>query len=375
MRRRELLEAAVGALVAVPATAAMAAAGPATRQDRAQRPLVIDGLGDLGDQNADGEGAWTPLMFEDLKASGLTAVNQTVGHVFGPGDPFELTVAAIARTLRKIREHPAELGLALSSADIRASRTRGAVGVVMGFQNTRMFGTDASRARLFADLGVRVVQLTYNDRNAVGDGALVAENLGLTPLGRSVVAELNRNRLLVDLSHSGERTCLEAVEASRAPVTISHTGCRALCDHPRNKTDRELRGVAERGGVVGIYFMPYLRADSAPTADDVARHVEHAIQVCGEDHVAIGTDGSTTRVKDVEQLRKATAEDVARRRAAGISAPGEKPGVLPFVEDLCGPTEFTKLASLLAARGQTTARIEKILGGNLLRLYAQVWEA
>lgn len=121
---------------------------------------------------------------------------------------------------------------------------------------------------------------------------MVPENAGLTELGRTLVQELNNNRVLVDLRHSGERTCLDTISASAKPIIISHTGCRAVADLPRNKTDNELKQVAEHGGFVGIYFMPFLAVGRQPMATDLIAHIDHAIQICGEDHVGIGTDGS-----------------------------------------------------------------------------------
>ena len=200
-----------------------------------------------------------------------------------------------------------------------------------------MLGADASRVEVFADLGVRVIQLTYNPANTLGDGSMAPQNRGLTRFGREVVERLNAARLMVDLSHSGERTCLEAARASRAPISINHTGCRALVDLPRNKTDEELRLVASRGGFVGIYFMPFVDARSVCTAADVVAHLDHAVNVCGEDHVGIGTDGGTTGVDDMAAYRAAMRAEVAGRRAAGIGARGENPDTLPFCEELSGP--------------------------------------
>ena len=119
-------------------------------------------------------------------------------------------------------------------------------------------------------------------------------NRGLTPFGHEVIDRLNANRVMVDLSHSGRNTCLEATRASKQPVSINHTGCRALNDLPRNKTDEELRLVASAGGFVGIYFMPFLNPAGHAMAQDVVANLDHAINVCGEDHVGIGTDGTVT---------------------------------------------------------------------------------
>ncbi|MEX0299780.1 MAG: dipeptidase, partial [Kordiimonas sp.] len=236
-----------------------------------------------------------------------------------------------------------------------------------------MMGDDASRVAIFEGLGVRVIQLTYNVRNQLGDGSMMPENQGLTKFGHEVVEQLNASRVAVDLSHSGENTCLDALRASKESVCISHTGCRALADMPRNKTDEELKLLADKGGVVGIYFMPFLKEDSFPDAMDVVRHIEHAIKVCGEDHVGIGTDGGTTAIDDLDKYKEMIARSVRQRQAQGIAAKGEKPGVVPFVPDLSGPGQFQKLADMLYSRGHSSARIEKILGLNFLRFYRQVW--
>ncbi|KAA9130216.1 peptidase M19 [Marinihelvus fidelis] len=348
-------------------------------------PMVFNALGGISNPNLrllaqEGEAAvgrsGTRLdarALADLRSSGTTAVNITLGYVFGDEDPFEYSVAEIARWNRNIQAHPDQLLKVRSASDIRTAKESGRTGVIYGFQNTEMLGTDAGRVATFAGLGTRVVQLTYNGANAVGAGSMVPENTGLTPFGHDVVAELNANRVLVDLGHSGEATCLDAIAASTAPICISHTGCRALADLPRNKTDQELRGVAQGGGVVGIYFMPFLAEDSFPGAVDVVRHIVHAINVCGEDHVGIGTDGGTTQIDDMPAYHKLIDDEIARRKAAGIGARGEKPGVVPFIPDLQGPDQFRKLATLMADAGLSSRVIEKVLGLNFLRLVEDVW--
>ncbi|WP_229256756.1 dipeptidase [Duganella lactea] len=202
---------------------------------------------------------------------------------------------------------------------------------------------------------------------------MVPTNRGLTPFGHDVVAELNRHRVVVDLSHSGEQICLDATAASKAPVMITHTGCRAVTDLPRNKSDKELRRVADQGGFVGIYFMPFLATGRQPTAEDLIRHIEHAIDICGEDHVGIGTDGSVTQIDHMADYLKELEDEVRQRRAAGISAPGERPDIVPFLPDLMGVDKFRRLADLLARRGHNSGRIEKILGTNFLRVADSVW--
>jgi membrane dipeptidase len=222
-------------------------------------------------------------------------------------------------------------------------------------------------------MGVRIIQLTYNLRNQLGDGSIVPEARGLTDFGHKVVERLNANRIMVDLSHSGRQICLDAARASKQPISINHTGCRALTDLPRNKTDEELRLVAEKGGFVGIYFMPFLTPGRQPAGEDVVRHIEHALNVCGEDHIGIGSDGGTTPIDDLEAYRVMLEKEHADRVAKGVAAPGERADTHPFVDDLRGPDQFRKLYRLLAERGHKPARIEKILGGNFVRYARDIW--
>jgi membrane dipeptidase len=192
--------------------------------------------------------------------------------------------------------------------------------------------------------------------------------------GRELVARLNERKALVDLAHSGERTALDAIEASTAPIAISHTGCAALIPNPRNKTDHELRKLADKGGYVGIYLMPFLRTQGQPMADDLIRHIEHAIDVCGEDHVGIGSDGSITPVVLTQEYKKSFAGEINDRRKQGISAPGEDPNVYLFLPDLNSTDRFPRIADLLSKRKHSDARIAKILGGNFDRLLKDVWQ-
>ena len=202
---------------------------------------------------------------------------------------------------------------------------------------------------------------------------MVKENKGLTDFGREVVAQLNEHRVMVDLSHSGQNTCLDAARISKAPISINHTGCRALVDLPRNKTDEELKLVAEKGGFIGIYFMPYLKADGHPHAEDVVAHIDHAVNVCGEDAIGFGTDGTVTPIDDLNQYQSFLTKQIEDRAKTGLGATGERPDTYPFVIDLRGVDQFRKLEGLLKAKGYSEARIEKIMGRNFLRYAKEIW--
>jgi membrane dipeptidase len=366
------------ALLAGATMAGLAAATPSLA--RKKRRLVINGLGGLGDPNGGEFGEkeiaahyLDPRPIADARAAGLAATNVTLGYVYGDDDPFVLTIEDIAWWDEAIRLRPDRLLKILTAEDIRAAHTKNLAGIIYGFQSSEMFAGDADRASIFADLGVRACQLTYNLRSAAGDGALVEENSGLTDFGRDLVAALNEECLLVDLSHGGEKTTMDAIAASKAPIAITHTGCAALAPHPRNRGDAELRALADKGGVMGVYFMPYLSPGRQHRAADIVAHIEHAVNVCGEDHVGIGTDGGATAIDDMPAYLDEHRKDVENRKKLGVGAPNEDPDIILIPPDLMGPTQFEKLSGLLAARGHKEARIEKILGGNFLRLFEEVW--
>ncbi|OAH46315.1 peptidase M19 [Sphingobium yanoikuyae] len=340
--------------------------------------IVVNALGGLDDPNQPADSLvpqFSPRVLAEAHASGLTAVNITIGYVSGSDDPFEQSVREVAETDAQVRANSRDLMKILTAADISRAKAEGKVGLIYGFQNGAMMGQDASRVDIFANLGVRIFQLTYNPANQLGDGSMAPGNRGLTPFGREVVARCNAQRVMVDLSHSGEQTCLEAARISKQPISINHTGCRAVTNLPRNKTDAELKLVADHGGFIGIYFMPFLDMSGHARAEHVVAHIDHAVKLCGEDHVGIGTDGTVTQIDDLKAYEAVLAKEIAARQAAGISAKGERPDTYPFVVDLRGPDQFRKLATLLRAKGYSTARIEKILGGNFLRYAQTIWGA
>ena len=367
-----------GAAAGVAFAARNASAAPS------DRPIIVNALGGIEDPNVEAPRQTAALAdstipgvddraVRDALASGVTAVNVTLGYVAGPMEPFEYTVASIAAWDRLLRQRANALIKVNTSGDILRAKAEGRVGVFYGFQNMVQIGDKLDRIDTFGDLGVGVMQLTYNPANPIGDGSMAPLNRGLTPFGREVVARLNARRIMVDLSHSGERTCLDAIATSQRPISINHTGCRALTDLPRNKTDAELRGVAEKGGFVGVYFMPYLTLSGHAHAEDVVAHIDHAVNVCGEDHVGIGTDGSITAIDDLGAYKAHLAAEIAGRAKAGISATGERADTFPFAVDLRGVNQFRKLAMLLKVKGYSASRIDKILGANFLAFAREIW--
>jgi membrane dipeptidase len=368
-RRTFLATCAAGAAWA--ASPRVFAAPAATNWARYRDAMVVDACASPG-RSGDGDDALDAAELADIRAGGVTAINFTVGSVGSYDDDFEKTLRNIAFWDAQIAAHPDALLKVVRGAQLDEAKRSGRLGIVFGFQDTTMYGENLDRFDVFHDLGVRIVQLTYNRRNLMGDGCLEPGNAGLSKLGLELVARLNERGVLVDLSHCGQRTTREGIAASKRPVAITHSGCVAINDAPRNKRDEELRLLAERGGVIGIYVMPYLRKEGQVMAADVIRHLEHAIDVCGEDHVGIGTDGLTSGVELTPQYKKQFADEIAQRQKRGISAPGERADSYTFAPDLNTPTRFERIAVLLSQRGHSDARIEKVLGANFARLFRDV---
>ena len=188
------------------------------------------------------------------------------------------------------------------------------------------------------------------------------------------IARINRNNILLDLSHAGQRTQAEGIAASTAPPAITHSGCRALIDHPRNTYDAEMRALAEKGGVFGIYLMPFIRAQGQPVQEDLLRHLDHAVNVCGEDHVGIGTDNPFLgyEINDETQAappRGYRGTGAARDRGAGRGSRGDA----LLSKAIMAATATTGSPPTCRRRGWSAARIDKVLGDNFVRLFGEVW--
>lgn len=353
----------------------IAAAATVPARSLYDRAIVIDALGGPGEDSAGPDAPLSARAVADAKASGLTAAMVTVCEVGNGPDRFEKAVAAIAAMEAEIDAHPDVFVRIRRASDLALAKSSGRTGLIYTFQDASTLGTDLRRLQVFQRLGLRACQPTYNRRNLLGDGCLESADGGLSQFGREFVAEVNRLGILLDLSHAGRRTQRDGVAASTKPMAISHTGCRALADLPRNTDDEVLRALAERGGVAGIYFMPFLRIAGQVHADDVIRHLEHAVDVCGEEHVGLGTDGIISRIELDAAFRERVRRDVEERRRLGISAPGESADVFRLVPEYNEPRRFERLADDLAKRGWPASRIERILGANFARVYRDAWGA
>jgi len=339
-----------------------------------ERAIIIDALGDAGDPyGPDGVLRMSDRGWNETLGTGVTMVRATVFPVGNVADPWGDYQKSIHDPLNFIAANPDRLILVRSAADILRAKRERKFGVLLGTQDSAMVGPELDRLAQMKKDGVMTVQLTYNNANLSGDGSLEPRDGGLTKLGKKTIERIEAEKLLLDLSHGGARTMAEAVSYAKRPPVISHTGARALTDHPRNTSDDTIRAVAQKGGVVGVYFMPFLTLDSQPKGADLIAHIEHVAKVAGEDHVGIGTDnGVLPQATDAEATRKLN-EWAQQRINAGIAAPGEGLNVWPMVRDYNSVDRYRRLAADLQKRGWSEARLEKLMGGNFLRVYREAW--
>jgi membrane dipeptidase len=273
----------------------------------------------------------------------------------------------------------AQLIKVLKAADIQTAKQRKRLGVILACQDASIL--DASTASVsdyniqnlkrFYGLGLRVLQLTHNERNAVGDSFREKTNAGLSRLGEKVVETMNSLGMLIDLSHCGDNTTMEAIRLSKQPCAITHAGCRALYPTPRNKTDEQIRALADKGGVFGVFNMSLWLTDrEATSVDDVVNHIDHAVKVGGVDHVSFGSDGPVLEITTSAEDRLKGMRGYAQRN---LGLPGaERMPTHVNVEDLNSPNRLYRLAEAIAKRGHKAAAIEKIIGGNFQRLFQEV---
>jgi membrane dipeptidase len=301
----------------------------------------------------------TRERFLRMRTAGLTAAHVTLAAY----ENFEQTAANFTLWERALEHNPDVVSAVRTVDDIVAAKMEGRVGIIYGFQNATPIEDELAYVGLFHTLGVRVVQLAYMYQNLVGAGCLEPRDPGLSAFGGDLIRELNRQGVAIDLSHCGQKTTMEAIEASAQPVLFTHANVRSLVDSPRNKSDEELRLLAEHGGVVGAVMFPTFVAPADPTIDDWFRHVEYLVKLVGEDHVSVGTDF-------VEgQAEGFLDRGLGRHVPAGI-VPGW-PWVYP--RGMGSVDDFPNITSGLVDRGFGESAIKKILGGNLLRIFGEVW--
>ncbi|CAN5811904.1 dipeptidase [soil metagenome] len=289
---------------------------------------------------------------------------------------FENAVQKIANAQAMIDAMDDEMLLVRDADDIERAHRENKRGVVIDFQNTIAFGDRFERVDLFQGLGLRMVQLTYNLQNLVGDGCTETYQGGLTYFGRELVSRLNRANIIVDVSHCSEKTGWDAMEVSEAPTIVSHSSSDTVAKHDRGKSDEFARAIAEQGGYFGVVAIPgFIRETTGASIDDIVRQVEHLVDVCGIDHVGLGTDKAGP----------------GPRTSSMVEYPDDMPAGLPDdfnwsgfrIEehrqtddyDMEGFQKFgdwPNLTVALAEAGFNEEELRKLLGLNYLRVFREV---
>ncbi len=364
--RRTLLKSAGGVLF----SGALAACSPNGRSAKTLVParrLMINGNMVIA---FDSEGQLSDGLKNKIRDSGLCAIKLTMG---GSGGSYAETLEELAAYDAAIAENADILRSINSVADIDEAYASQRLGIIKSFEAATMHDGQPARIAEFAAQGVRVMQLGYNNTSPFGAGVMSVDGpLGLSELGREAVSVMQANGVLLDLSHAHEQTMFDAIEASTRPVAVTHSGCAGVHQHQRNKSDEALKRVADTGGVVGIYELSYLTPDDEQTPlSAYMAHLDHALKVCGEDHVGIGSD-AVLPAFDVSPESIAQWEAVnAARKEAGIAAPGEGP--MPFVVGLNGPQRMSVIADELKKLGYADDAIDKVMGLNLKRVFSETW--
>lgn len=368
MHRRDVMKLfGTGAISAAMVSSAGLRAATDSISAEYERATVIDGnlVADMlnDDANVDATTA------ARIRACGLTVMKQSLG---GAGDDYGDTVADIDHLDMAIAKNADLFMPVVEIRDISEAKKAGRLEVIYSFESANMHEGRIDKIAEFRRRGVRIMGLSYNPGSPFGSGTMSQTNIGLTALGRDAVAEMNRLGVSVDLSHSDEATSFQAIAASRRPVIITHAGCAAVHRHQRNKSDALLQAVAEKGGVVGIYDLSYLGDYPAnPSLDTYMQHLLHALNVCGEEHVGIGSDTNLLAPDTSSAGIAAWNRAEETRKAEGVAAPEEGP--LPYVRGLESETRWRVIAAELSRRGYSQRVAEKVLGSNFKRAFAETW--
>jgi membrane dipeptidase len=357
MRRRDVL----AALASAPLLSTVAAQA----QDRGvyARTVVIDTL--TPDDETFDVGA--------ALAAGLTG--SVVDMAFYPRDRAN-ALEAMSGWQAAFARPGSKLLCVRVAADLARAKAEGRYGVILASQDAAILGASVfsvgddnlDHLRGYYAMGLRVLQLTHNERNALGDSFREPANAGLSLLGRAVVAEMNRLGVMVDLSHCGDATTMEAIALSSRPVAVTHAGCRALRATPRNKPDTVIRALADKGGYFGVFNVSnWLTPGPAASVDLVVDHIEHLVKVGGEDLPGFGSD---TPVLADPRSQADKLKSLADYMARNAGLPGAEPLMgHTSIAALDGPDRMHVLADALARRGHKAALIEKVLGGNFTRAF------
>jgi len=313
---------------------------------------------------------------EALRGSGITLISLDVSIGGGEGmgsREWPVVLHQITQWNEFFRAHTDVFLRVRTSEDLARVKKEGKVGIVYNLQDTAPIALNMDRVGLYYDLGVRQIQLSHNQRNFCVDSCWELTNAGLSRFGKRLIRRLNDRHILIDVAHVGDQSTLETITLSTAPVLASHTGCYALCPHPRSKKDPILRAIAEKGGVICIYNMSgWLTTEKALSMDIYLRHLKHALDVAGEDHVGFGTDGDPSAMSPEQREWEIGYSQDSFDGQVRDHPQLTWPITHIRIPELDSPFRLLNLAEAMHRAGYPDRVIEKVIGGNYLRLFRDV---
>jgi membrane dipeptidase len=303
-----------------------------------------------------------PDYYASIKEGGLTAILVDAAWLY---DRFADMARSFATWYDRVRERNSALCIALSAKDIRKAKQDGKTAFILTTQNSDSFEEDVSLVPIARMLGLRCSQVVYQSKNPAGDGCGEKADSGLSKYGVDLVHAFNKSRIVIDLSHAGPQTAMEAVQESEHPVVFSHSNAKALCDAPRNCSDALLKALADRGGVVGASaYNPVIvpsGGETGATLDQFIDQIDYMVNLIGIDHVGFGLDAG--------EGRSELEVKILHSKAKGL---GKAPK-FRYQQDLTPRRKMKNLTRALLQRGYSEEDTLKILGGNFLRVFEQIW--
>src|ERR1700722_10795931 len=370
--RRRTLQAMAGAMaaLALPLEAAPSAQEPKNKYpakvlDLVQRSLVIDMLAPLK-LDFRPEAYALPLTEPEaamLRTCGITGFHNSVGA--GGATAYDGALEFIGAWSGFVGRNTHVFTLVGKADDLDGAKAKQKIAVIMGLQNADEF-REPKDVKAFYELGLRCAQLTYNTQNLIGSGSTERVDGGISDYGVEIIKAMNEVGMLVDVSHSGDKTTLDAIELSPKPIAFTHSNCRALNNHPRLKTDEAIRKLAAKGGVMGITGVRMFVKDKEPTTvEDIVDHIDHVVKLVGIDHVGIGSDSDLMGYDHMPP-------DQYKQLKAGYKASYAFRDKID-TDGFDHPRKVYDLTAALIRRGYSDSNIQAVLGGNFRRLLGSTW--
>jgi membrane dipeptidase len=304
----------------------------------------------LGETNVFAQ-TWLPLL--EAGGVGLQVCPVYIDLEFQPEGTLREALRQVTALYHAVRQHPERVLLVRTQADLDVVERSEGIGLMLALEGVEPFGYEVATADLFWELGLRMAGLTWNRRNPFADGA--ADDGGLSGLGRRLLARFEELGVILDLSHASPRLFDECLQTYAGRVCVTHAGCRAVNETPRNLSDEQLRALADRDGIFGLMLHPIAIDPQQRTIERAIDHLEHAVEVIGPDRVCLGGDWT----KRLNALMPGPVPP------DGLMPPGLAVG--STIEGLSGPEDYPALEQALRKRGWESEQLEGLLAGNLLR--------